>query len=278
MRRRTTAGARRGLLVLAVAIAGLGCDDSGNQAPPPSPAPSTNVLAPPRPQTTTSPTTSTVPDRDAAVEAPAAGPSAPALLARNIYFVLDGSGSMDEDPGTRCPGNVRSSYPSKIAAARWAIGEFLQQVPPADRIGLYVFDRRGQRETVPIGMDNRPQFLAAVNGVHAGGGTPLAEAIIAGVDALVAQREQQLGYGEYRLVVVTDGEATGRRLQDGTEYAVKNRIPIYTIGFCVGRTHALFRYSLTYRAANSPAELRRGLEETLGELDQFDIQSFEAAR
>jgi hypothetical protein len=221
--------------------------------------------------------TSSLPTSDAAPGS-AGGPATAdaASLTRNLYFVLDGSGSMDEDPATRCPGSNKGNFPTKIAAARWAVGEFLAQVPADDRLGLYVFDRGGQREVVPLGTGNRQQFLAAVKGVYAAGGTPLAEAIITGVDKLAAQREKQLGYGEFRLVVVTDGEATGRRLEDGTEYAIKRRIPIYTIGFCVGRTHTLFRHSVAYRAANSPAELRRGLEETLGELESFDMKTFEA--
>ena len=127
---------------------------------------------------------------------------------------------------------------------------------------------------VPLGTANRDQVLDAVRRVHVQVGTPLAEEIIFGVDRLVARRKQQLGYGDFRLVVVTDGEATGRRLEDGTSHALAEHIPIYTIGFCVGRNHALFRHSLAYRAANSPEELARGLEETLGELDHFDMKAF----
>ena len=274
------AGARRLLLVLAVVIAGAGCDGDGGQRSStttvrpasPLPGPTGPIFVPfsvPEPGGET--TASTVPPA-----APAPGASDGSSLTRNLYFVLDGSGSMDENPATRCPGNAQGNFPTKIDAARWAIGEFLAQVPVEDRLGLYVFDRGGQREVVPLGTGNRQQFLAAVKGVYAAGGTPLAEAIITGVDQLAAQRERQLGYGEFRLVVVTDGEATGRRLEDGTDYAEKRRIPIYTIGFCVGRTHTLFRHSVAYRAANSPAELRRGLEETLGELESFDMKTFEA--
>jgi len=221
------------------------------------------AIPPPPPEIAAEPTTAT-----------AATASDTANLARNFYFVLDGSGSMGEDPATKCSGAARSSYPTKLDAARWAIGEFLKQVPADDRIGLYVFDRSGQREVVSLGTGNRDQFLRAVGNVYAAGGTPLAEAIIMGVNRLAAQREQQLGYGDFRLVVVTDGEATGRRLEDGTAYALAKRIPIYTIGFCVGQTHTLFRHSVAYRAANSPAELRRGLEETLGELETFDMKAF----
>ena len=243
-------------------------------------APSTTTIAITTP--TTIPRATIPPPPPEAAPAPAGEPvpgpvlagSGTANLARNFYFVLDGSGSRGEAPATKCSGAARSSYATKLEAARWAIGEFLGQVPADDRLGLYVFDRGGQREVVPLGTGNREQFLKAVNAVYAAGGTPLAEAIITGVNRLAAQRDQQLGYGDFRLVVVTDGEATGRRLEDGTAYALAKRVPIYTIGFCVGQTHALFRHSVAYRAANSPAELRRGLEETLGELETFDMKAF----
>ena len=95
-----------------------------------------------------------------------------------------------------------------------------------------------------------------------------------------ADRVAKFAAGGYDAIVLPinsylqHGEATGRRLEDGTAHALAKRIPIYTIGFCVGRTHALFRHSIAYRAANSPAELRRGLEETLGELEAFDMKAF----
>jgi hypothetical protein len=273
MRTAAMPGVLRLLLVLTSLIAG--CEGDGGSVGPPT---TTSVTMPP-PTRPVPPPTAPVPEAGAGTtDSPASGTSDAASLTRNLYFVLDGSGSMDEDPATRCPGSgAKGSFPTKIAAARWAIGEFLGQVPAEDRLGLYVFDRGGQREVVPLGTGNRPRFLAAVKAVYAAGGTPLAEAIITGVDKLAAQRDEQLGYGDFRLVVVTDGEATGRRLEDGTAYALAKRIPIYTIGFCVGRTHTLFQHSVAYRAANSPAELRRGLEETLGELDAFDMKSFETA-
>jgi hypothetical protein len=259
------------IAVVALAAVSVGCGGGPDGAPAPrtstTPAPARTVLLPP-----------TSPRAESAVP-PVAMPESPpasdvASLVRSFYFILDGSGSMDENPGARCGNGAASTFPTKIAAARWAIGEFLRQVPAEDRIGLYVFDRDGQREVVPLGTGNRDQFLTAVKEIHAAGGTPLAEAIITGVDRLAAQREKQLGYGDFRLVVVTDGEANGRRLEDGTAYALANRIPIYTIGFCVGRTHTLFKHSVSYRAANSPAELRRGLEDTLGELESFDMKAF----
>jgi len=94
------------------------------------------------------------------------------------------------------------------------------------------------------------------------------------VNRLVQQRDAQLGYGEFRLIVVTDGEATGRPLPQAVAYAREQRIPIYTIGLCLDAAHELRKYSVSYRAADSIAALKRGLEETLAETPMFDPQTF----
>jgi uncharacterized protein with von Willebrand factor type A (vWA) domain len=141
-------------------------------------------------------------------------------------------------------------------------------------LGLWVFDAHGNSEQVPLGAENRAQFLAAMQQTKAGGKTPLTESIVQGVNQLVRQREKQLGYGEFRLIVVTDGEATGLPLPQAVQYAREQHIPIYTIGLCLGEAHELRKYALSYRAADSIEALRRGLEETLAETNMFDPQTF----
>ena len=137
--------------------------------------------------------------------------------------------------------------------------------------GLTVTVRKGKPDTIE---HNRDRFLGAVQKTRAGGNTPLTESITQGVDRLVQQRDHQLGYGEFRLIVVTDGQATGRPLPQAVDYARQQRIPIYTIGLCIGEKHELRRYSVSYRAADSIEALKRGLEETLAETNVFDPQTF----
>jgi uncharacterized protein with von Willebrand factor type A (vWA) domain len=141
-------------------------------------------------------------------------------------------------------------------------------------LGLWVFDSFGNSERVSLNSGNRAQFLTEVQKTRAGGRTPLTESIEQGVNRLVQQRDKQLGYGEFRLIVVTDGEATGRPLPQAVAYARERRIPIYTIGLCLGADHELRKYSVTYRAADSIEALKRGLEETLAETNMFDPQTF----
>ena len=192
-------------------------------------------------------------------------PESQVSTAMNAYFIFDGSGSMNEAAGDQ-------RFRTKLEGARWAVAEFMKHVPPEVNIGLYVFDQRGQREVVPIGPGHHDAFLTAINGVHGGGGTPLATSIRFGVDKLIEQYRKQLGYGEFRLIVVTDGLA--KAIPEATKYATQYGIPIYTIGLYVGQDHPLRRYSVSYKAANSFDDLKTGLTETLAELDYFDPTEF----
>jgi len=195
-----------------------------------------------------------------------------ASLARNFYFIFDGSGSMSESLTRQCTGDRR--FGSRLEGAKWAVEQFLLLMPRDVNLGLWVFDADGNRERVPLGPDHHAAFLTEVRKTRAGGSTPLTESIEQGVNQLVQQRDQQLGYGEFRLIVVTDGQATGRPLPQAVNYAGEQRIPIYTIGLCIGEKHELRKYSVSYRAADSIEALKRGLEETLAETSMFDPQTF----
>jgi Ca-activated chloride channel family protein len=195
-----------------------------------------------------------------------------ASLARNFYFIFDGSGSMSEPLTKQCKGDKRFS--SRLEGAKWAVEQFLPLVPNDVNLGLWVFDTSGNNERVSLGPDHRGPFLGEVRKIRAGGQTPLTESIEQGVSRLVQQRDRQLGYGEFRLIVVTDGEATGRPLSQAVAHAREQRIPIYTIGLCLRSDHALRKSSVSYRPADSIEALKVGLEETLAETIMFDPQTF----
>lgn len=199
------------------------------------------------------------------------GASGEAELTRNFYFILDGSGSMGEEPGRHCGGDQQFS--DKMAGARWAIKTFLEKVPDSVNIGLMVFDDHGSREVLPLGRDNRESFVQAVESMRTGGGTPLATAIESATDKLVSQYQTQLGYGEFRLVVVTDGIAD--HISRAAYYAARHGMPIYTIGLCVKPNHPLRTFSVSYRAADNFSDLAKGLEDTLAELPNYDQTTFQ---
>lgn len=193
-----------------------------------------------------------------------------ASLERNFYFLFDGSGSMDE----YCAGE------RKIDGAKKAINKFLDKLPEDINLGLLIFgvssNEYGISEVVPLGPGNREQFKQAISEIYPDGGTPLANATYSGINSLVKQYKKQLGYGEYRLIIVTDGLASypdefKKTLIDSRKYPF---IAIYGIGLCIEGNHILKTYSLSYTDAHNYDDLGKALEETVSELPYFDPAEF----
>lgn len=195
-------------------------------------------------------------------------------LQRNFYFIFDGSGSMRNPPEGACAKD--SKFKTKLQGAKWALKEFMKKVPDDVNLGLYVFDAFGSREVLPLQAHSREAFLKSVDNIMAGGRTPLAEAIGTATEKLIEQYKQQLGYGEYRIIVVTDGIA--KQIPDAAVDAAKYGMPIYAIGLCIESDHPLRYYAVSYRAADNFEDLAKGLEDTLAELPFYDATEFEGAK
>lgn len=188
----------------------------------------------------------------------------------NYYVILDGSGSMS---AAACRGEG-----SKIEQSRLALKRFAQLVPKSANLGLLAFDADGVQERLPLGQENRERFVAQVRDVRPSGSTPLRRAIQLGRERLEDQARRQLGYGEYHLVVVTDGHASSGEdpRQVVNELLTHSPIVLHTIGFCIGADHTLNQPGrILYRAANDLEELQSGLSAVLAESPNFDVQRFQ---
>jgi hypothetical protein len=177
---------------------------------------------------------------------------------------------MRKAPDKSCMENDKVD--SKIQGAKKAVQEFIKKIPEDVNVGLYVFDARGQNEVVQLGENNFEKFGEAINEIKPGGSTPLARSIIFGADRLIDQYKKQLGYGEFRLVIVTDGLA--KDIEDAAVYTIRKGIPIYVIGLCLKEEHPLREWALWYRAADNYGDLEKGLEQTVAELPDFDETEF----
>ena len=94
---------------------------------------------------------------------------------------------------------------------------------------------------------------------------------------LIRQGRRQLGYGEYHLIVVTDGQASSGQDPTGVvdEILASSPVVIHTIGFCIGEDHSLNQKGrVLYRTAQNAAELREGLEQVLAEAPDFTVTQF----
>jgi len=264
MRLAVISGARVFFISASLALVLCGCGGQNQSAN--TNINSQQVSSAPGNSSSSSPSPETTPQ--SAASAGQSGTEGKVSLRSNLYFVFDGSGSMHHPPKASPAGSR-----SKIDGAKWAVHEFMKNVPENVNLGLYVFDARGSRSVLPLGPANREVFLRDIDEVRAGGATPLGKAIETGANALAHQYTKQLGYGEFKLIVITDGEATDL-LASGVNKAASEKIPIYTIGFDMGNDHSLRRHSVAYRSADSAAEVEKGLEEAVAELDVFDAPSF----
>ncbi|MCI5161373.1 MAG: VWA domain-containing protein [Candidatus Electrothrix sp. AX5] len=184
---------------------------------------------------------------------------------KNYVMIFDGSGSMGDK---RCSGNKTKSTVAKKAVADWA-----QSVPTDANLGLIVFDQQGFAVRQQLGLGDRQEFVQQVQAVLPGSGTPLTQAVRTAYKILTAQAGKQLGYGEYHMVIVTDGAANQPEKLTGTVNAVLAHSPILisTIGFCIADTHSLNQPGRTiYKAADNPEALRQGLQDVLAESESFD--------
>jgi len=192
-----------------------------------------------------------------------------ASTASNFYFVFDMSGSMDE----KCSGK------RKIDGAKEAVTRFMKNIPDDVNIGLMLFGTRSEEdyaEALPIASGNKDEFLEIINSLQPTGGTPLGEALLASVDKIVEQYKKQLGYGTYRIIIITDGEQTGIDLKQPCNYLARHGfIGLYSIGLCMKSSHTLKNYSLSYRDANNYEELEQALVEATAESDVFDAGLFD---
>jgi Ca-activated chloride channel homolog len=192
-------------------------------------------------------------------------------LAKNYYVILDDSGSMKS-------GICASGHDSRLGAAVEALAAFAEGLPPQANIGVMSFNAGRFSELLPLGKRNSQEIRDLSRRLVASGNTPLATAISRGYDALRRQAAAQVGYGEYHLVVITDGEASEGEYPDAIIDRIVGESPvdIHTIGFCIGRDHALNQPNfLSYQSADNVEALRRGLQDVLAEAPAFTVTRFE---
>ena len=150
--------------------------------------------------------------------------------------------------------------------------------PEYTRAVAVAFDQQGVSERAPLSRGTREALVRSVSEVRPGGGTPLLEAIGLGYRQLTLQGQSQLGYGEYHLVVVTDGLASQGQEPGPLVHHMLDRSPVvlHTIGFCIGQDHSLNQPGrVLYRAADDYAGLRAGLQGVLAESSEFVPTRFE---
>ena len=181
----------------------------------------------------------------------------------NIVVILDASGSMqDKFSGDRTK--------SKMEAAKAALQEVLSKIPDDTHIGLLVFSGANIRNEwiYPLGPKDTQKLTAAIHLPQPGGNTLLGKYIRIGANRLLEQREKQYNYGNYRLLVVTDGEASDAdKVKHYTPEILNRQIRVDVIGVDMKTDHMLANVVDSYRKADNPGELVAAVSQILAETD-----------
>lgn len=198
-------------------------------------------------------------DKNVAVEA------VPNPRARTTVIVLDDSSSMG----------------SQIDPAKEAIVRSLEFFGPDDRVGLLTLNRGVLLDVTDI-ETARAEIARILAPVISDGSTPLTEALSQGRAMLEAEGRRARGFGSYRLLVATDGEANEPEslFQEVADTVTRTPIQIFTIGIGIGRRHTLNAPGYVgFVSVKNISGLQAALESAIAEQTSFDpVTSFDEGK
>lgn len=181
-----------------------------------------------------------------------------------VVIVLDDSGSMREI--------MKRDRRSRIEAAKIALSQVVKQIAPDTNLGILLLNgaRANNHWYVPVGPVDTQQINQRIQSLQANGGTPLGEALRIASDELLTLRSKKI-YGTYRLIVVTDGEASDQALLDQYLPDILSRgILIDAIGVDMRSDHSLATKVHSYRRADDQDSLANAIQEIMAERTSDD--------
>ncbi|MEM7314829.1 MAG: vWA domain-containing protein [Planctomycetota bacterium] len=180
-----------------------------------------------------------------------------ATAGQNVVVVLDDSGSMNE--------RMRSQRnTTRIEAAKGALLTVLESLPPESKVGVVLLNGRGEW-LLPLGEVDPLAMRSTISKIRAKGGTPLGQFMKVGTDALLDLRSKE-HYGDFRLLIVTDGEAGDKRkVREYLPDILSRGITVDVIGVDMQKNHSLATKVHSYRRADDPQSLTRAVQEVFAE-------------
>jgi uncharacterized protein YegL len=154
-----------------------------------------------------------------------------------------------------------------MTVAKNALTRVVGQLPEGTKFGLLLMNgaRANQGWLIPLTSLDRASALARIDQVRAEGGTPLGQSMKTAMDELLALRSK-VPYGDYRLLVVTDGEATDKEvLERYLPDMVSRGVVVDVIGVDMRSEHSLAKRTHSYRKANDAASFEKALTEIFAE-------------
>lgn len=197
-------------------------------------------------------------------------------IQQNIVVVFDDSTSMTERFG-----NV-----SRMESAKSALAFVVQRLPKNTNIGIVTLNGKqnvagnvrwnDENWFSPFAPLDTKVVIDNLNQIKPVGNTPLGACMKVGTDVLLAKRAKQK-YGVYRLLVITDGEASDPGLVEKYLPDIMSRnIYVDVIGVGMRGDHALANRVSSYKKANDPKQLAVALQASLAEVSYKDTKAADA--
>lgn len=185
-------------------------------------------------------------------------------LDKNVFIIFDDSGSMD------------GLYNSRIDRARKATQSFIQDLDPNINLGIVALNAGLVKGLSKIG--NKQNYLKSKIAIlNASGGTYIGDRLEYVNQVLKRQKELQAGYGEYIIVIVTDGEASDEnKMYLEVEKAINQGFLIKTIGLDI-KQHKLQKVTSFVSAESSNQlvqEMKKAISPEIKSVSSFEPQNF----
>ncbi len=150
---------------------------------------------------------------------------------KNVVIIFDDSGSMG--------GGKTNSKSSKMIRAKKATKAFISELPNGYNLGIYALNSGYIFNLQSLTDTKKKKAISVISNLISKGKTPIGSSLVYASNVLLKQRKQQAGYGDFTIVIVTDGAADNSlymlREVDNT---INNNIAIKTIGLDI-RYHKL---------------------------------------
>lgn len=185
----------------------------------------------------------------------------------NIVVVFDDSRSMAEQ--------MNNLSEDKLTVAKRSLNSVLKKIPNNSKVGIFALNSGW---IYPIQTVEINSISKAINNISANGGTPLGAALKVSADELLKLRQKE-HYGEYRLLILSDGEAGDNDLlEENLMHVLSRGITVDVIGLDMSEGHSLSNKVNRYRSADDPKALSSAIYELIqAENNGQNIDSFSEA-
>lgn len=179
------------------------------------------------------------------------------MMAKNVYLILDASSTTTK---SSCFG-----YGSKHQVMESAVYDFIDELPSNTNLGVIRFDANGPNEITSLEPVNGTFLKQLLSETNAGGANPVSITVSYAYKSLQKQAIKQQGYGEYHIVLLTDGGSDNESELLAATRTITESSPvvIHAYDFCPRSNNVLSSKSnIDYKPLHNEENLRNAIQNT----------------